>query len=88
MRTLEISTDARGVVYVTLDRPEKRNALSAEMIADLTEMATTIGGSSKSRAIVLKGRGKAFCAGTYRSNSWGRNGWWRRNGLRVRPGHS
>jgi len=63
MRTLEISTDARGVVYVTLDRPEKRNALSAEMIADLTEMATTIGGSSKSRAIVLKGRGKAFCAG-------------------------
>ena len=61
--TLLIEKDTRGVVKVTLNLPEKRNALSAQMIADLTHMAGTLGASDETRAIVLAGAGKVFCAG-------------------------
>ena len=61
--TLDIRTDDRGVAYVALNTPEKRNALSAQMIADLTDMAQTIGAQETTRAVVLSGAGKVFCAG-------------------------
>ncbi|MGB0926916.1 MAG: crotonase/enoyl-CoA hydratase family protein [Pikeienuella sp.] len=61
--TLDIRTDDRGVAYVTLDMPDKRNALAAAMIAELTDMAHTIGAARETRAIVLAGAGKVFCAG-------------------------
>lgn len=61
--TLDIRMDPRGVAYVTLNLPEKRNALSARMIAELTEMAATLGAAPETRAIVLAGAGKVFCAG-------------------------
>lgn len=61
--TLDISIDDRGVAYVALNMPEKRNALSAQMIADLTDMAETLGAAETIRAIVLSGKGKVFCAG-------------------------
>ncbi len=59
--TLTIRRDARDVQYVTLNRPAKRNALSAQMIADLTHMAQTV--PDGTRAVVLAGEGKVFCAG-------------------------
>ncbi len=61
--TLDIRKDARGVAYVALDLPDKRNALSGQMIADLTHMARTLGAETATRAIVLSGAGKVFCAG-------------------------
>lgn len=61
--TLDITFDDRGVAYVALNRPEKRNALSVRMMDELTDMATTIGRAEKIRAIVLSGQGKVFCAG-------------------------
>lgn len=61
--TLEVARDARGVVYVRLNLPEKRNALSSAMIGDLTRLAGTVGADIESRAIVLSGNGKVFCAG-------------------------
>lgn len=61
--TLAIRMDARGVAYVTLNLPDKRNALSAQMIADLTDMALGLGAATATRAIVLAGAGKVFCAG-------------------------
>jgi methylglutaconyl-CoA hydratase len=61
--TLSITIDARGVAYVALNLPDKRNALSAQMIADLTDMALTLGAATSTRAIVLSGAGKVFCAG-------------------------
>ena len=59
--TLKISRDARDVQYVAMNRPAKRNALSAQMIADLTDMAKTI--PEGTRAVVLSGEGAVFCAG-------------------------
>ena len=61
--TLNIRLDDRGVAYVTLNTPDKRNALSARMIADLTDMARTLGAQTTTRAVVLSGAGKVFCAG-------------------------
>ena len=61
--SLHISADPQGVVRVTLNTPDKRNVLSAEMIAELTEMARTIGQDAKTRVIVLAGAGSIFCAG-------------------------
>ncbi|MCH2095650.1 MAG: crotonase/enoyl-CoA hydratase family protein [Rhodobacteraceae bacterium] len=61
--TLDVRVDSRGVAYVTLNLPETRNALSARMIEELTDMAGTLGAASSTRAVVLAGAGKVFCAG-------------------------
>ena len=61
--TLELREDARCVVYVTLNRPDKRNALSATMLGELTEVAGTLGQRRETRAMVLAGHGPIFCAG-------------------------
>ncbi|MEO0864684.1 MAG: enoyl-CoA hydratase-related protein, partial [Pseudomonadota bacterium] len=60
--TLLVNTDDQGIVHVTLNRPEKRNAMSAEMIAELTDVGRTLGAETTSRAMVLSGAGKMICA--------------------------
>jgi enoyl-CoA hydratase/carnithine racemase len=53
-----------GVATVTLDNPEKRNMLSAQMLAELVDAMRTAKDSDEVRAVVLTGAGdKAFCAG-------------------------
>lgn len=50
---------------IRLDRPEKFNALSREMILALSETFTSLATEDQLRAIILTGAGdKAFCAGT------------------------
>jgi methylglutaconyl-CoA hydratase len=61
--TVLIDRDAQGVTTVTLNRPEVRNALSAQMIAELTRLAATLGADRSTRAMVLRGAGPVFCAG-------------------------
>jgi methylglutaconyl-CoA hydratase len=51
------------VARVWLDRPERRNAFNAELIAALTEAFTTLSADEALRAIVIAGRGQSFCAG-------------------------
>lgn len=61
--TLEIKTDPRGVATLLLNRPEKHNAMSAQMLADLTQAAADLGRDDSVRVVVLTGAGKSFCAG-------------------------
>jgi len=61
--TLLVETDPRGVATITLNRPEKRNALSGKMIAELTDCAAALGADDVVRAVVLRGAGALFCAG-------------------------
>ncbi len=61
--TIKIETDARGVATLTLARPDKHNALSAQMIAELTEAAAVLGADPQVRVVVLTGAGASFCAG-------------------------
>lgn len=51
-----------GVATVTLNRPDKRNAISYELIDDLLGALDEVGQSS-ARVLVLAGAGKAFCSG-------------------------
>ena len=62
-QTLDQRKDARGVVYLTLNTPDRRNVLSPVMIAELTEFAATVGQDRSTRAVVLSGAGSTFCAG-------------------------
>ena len=59
--TLLFNQDERGVVSLTLNRPEKRNALSAKMIEELTDFTSML--TPYTRAVVIQGAGKLFCAG-------------------------
>ncbi len=51
------------VATILLDRTEKCNALNEEMIAELTEAFIQAEADKKARVIVLRGKGKDFCAG-------------------------
>lgn len=59
--TLKLATDDRGVLTVTLNAPERRNALSARMMDELTALPRAEG--AEARAVVLRGAGEVFCAG-------------------------
>ena len=52
-----------GIADVRLNRPEKLNALSQDMFADLLEMGVTIRRRPDVRAVVLSGEGRGFCSG-------------------------
>lgn len=52
-----------GVVTLTLDRPEKRNAMSDAMRAELVEHLVSIRADRSVRALIITGNGKGFCAG-------------------------
>jgi methylglutaconyl-CoA hydratase len=61
--TITIQTDARGVATLTLNRPDKHNALSAQMIGEITQAAAVLGADAAVRVVVLTGAGESFCAG-------------------------
>ena len=52
-----------GVWTLTLNRPEKRNALNVPMLERLVEAFTDIGRRPDSRIVILRGAGAAFCSG-------------------------
>jgi enoyl-CoA hydratase/carnithine racemase len=51
------------VARITLNRPAQRNALSLELMQEVTAALRELGGDSGVRAIVIDGAGPAFCAG-------------------------
>jgi methylglutaconyl-CoA hydratase len=61
--TTRIERDARGVATLWLARAEKHNALSAEMIGDITAAAAALGSDPAVRVVVLAAEGASFCAG-------------------------
>jgi methylglutaconyl-CoA hydratase len=60
-KTLLLTFDA-AVATVTLNRPDKRNAISYELIDDLVRALAEVNDSS-ARILILTGAGKAFCSG-------------------------
>ncbi len=61
-RNLLVRRDG-AVATVTLDRPEKRNALSLELMEELIDALEAIGADPAVRAVVVEGAGPAFSAG-------------------------
>jgi len=60
--TLNVHTDA-GIQTVLLNRPEKRNALTPQLIDDLTQALEAAASNHHCRVIILTGAGSSFCAG-------------------------
>lgn len=61
--TIRIDTDARGVATLMLARSDKHNALSGQMIAEITEAAAQLAADPAVRVVVLAAEGASFCAG-------------------------
>ncbi|WP_297802788.1 enoyl-CoA hydratase-related protein [uncultured Brevundimonas sp.] len=60
---VQIDSLPSGVVFVTINRPQKKNAFNAEVIAALTEAFETLHGADSVRAVIVRGAGGTFCAG-------------------------
>lgn len=56
-------TKQDGVATVTLNRPDKLNALSGEMYHGIADHCAALDADDEVRAIILTGAGRAFCAG-------------------------
>lgn len=60
---VKVNLDLPGVATITLNRPQQYNALSHEVLKDLSRIFDDIKYDNNIKAILLKGEGKAFCAG-------------------------
>ena len=56
-------TEQNNIVTLTLNRPEKRNALSGEMIDAIHTGLDTVEQNDAMRVMILAGEGPSFCAG-------------------------
>jgi methylglutaconyl-CoA hydratase len=64
MQQPPILVESRGTfVLITLNRPERRNALTIELIAQLIAAVRGAGADASKRAIILRGAGESFCTG-------------------------
>ena len=61
--TITLTTDPRGVATLTLNRPDKHNAINGEMIAELHTAAARVDADASVRVVMLAGAGASFCAG-------------------------
>lgn len=61
--TLLLTQPSPGVVVVTLNRPERHNAMTDTMFTELEHVALALGTEDECRVVVLTGAGAAFCPG-------------------------
>ena len=63
MSTVEIVKVEPHITMVRLSRPERLNAISFELVADLYDALDEVGADPECRVVVLTGSGRGFCAG-------------------------
>src|SRR5919107_5465300 len=54
---------AEGVGWITLNRPERLNALTFEVYRELTDLFAALQDEREVRVVVITGEGRAFCSG-------------------------
>jgi enoyl-CoA hydratase/carnithine racemase len=59
---MQVEQDS-GVTTITLDRPDRLNALTFDIYRELAETFERLDGDAATRAIVITGRGRGFCSG-------------------------
>ena len=62
-KTVRIDAPAPGVRLLTLDRPDRLNAMSGELIRDLHRALDQVAADEECRVVVITGAGRGFCAG-------------------------
>jgi enoyl-CoA hydratase/carnithine racemase len=71
---LELEVERQGgIIRLTLNRPERRNALSRLLLGRMEEVLATIGADATVRVVVLAARGPVFCSGHDLSEMTGRS---------------
>ncbi len=55
--------DDQGIRTITLNRPECLNAVNGELLQDLLQVLTDANADPRTRVIILRGAGRAFCSG-------------------------
>ena len=60
---IEFSRPEPGVGLLTLDRPDRLNAMSLEMLHDLSRLFAHLIGDDTVRVVIITGRGRGFCSG-------------------------
>lgn len=63
MAEIEVSTIRDGITQITLNRPGKLNAMTAELVEQLHEALTAVSKDRDTRVVILTGAGRGFCAG-------------------------
>lgn len=63
MNVVEQELDSQGILLLTLNRPDKLNALSTEVLNELAEIFHAAKENPQVKALMIIGNGKAFCAG-------------------------
>lgn len=58
-----LSENVDGIVRLTLNRPERRNALSLGLMQTMIERFVAIGSSNEAKVVILAAAGKVFCSG-------------------------
>jgi enoyl-CoA hydratase/carnithine racemase len=61
--TVTLAEPSPGVVVLTLDRPDRYNAMTNAMFDELEDVATALDAEDDCRVVILTGAGKAFCSG-------------------------
>ena len=65
---------AGGIAWVTLNRPDRRNALTPDMREELIDAIGTVAGDLELRCMVVTGAGEGFCSGADISGAGARQG--------------
>jgi enoyl-CoA hydratase len=63
MAEIEISSPRDGVSVITMNRPDKLNAMTSEMVELLHESLGSVSRNRDIRVVILTGAGRGFCAG-------------------------
>ena len=61
--TVHVTREEPGIATIMLNRPDRLNALTFEMVADLHDALDVVAGDPDCRVVVLTGAGRGFCAG-------------------------
>jgi enoyl-CoA hydratase len=63
MSTVAVDRPAERVTRLCLNRPDRRNALNFELVADLHDALDAVAADDACRVVILTGAGESFCAG-------------------------
>ena len=63
MSTVDLEETRPGIALVTMNRPERLNAMNAELVSDLHDAFAAVEDDRSCRAVVLTGAGRGFCSG-------------------------
>jgi methylglutaconyl-CoA hydratase len=63
LQTLSVEVSPRGIATILLNRPDRGNAVDAQMMRELVTELAACESDAKVRVVVLRGSGKHYCAG-------------------------